>query len=155
MKPIKTIRSQLFRLTSTFATFFDACLPTLAHLLSTSPLFPSPFLEQSLKWRKEYALVRSSAFLKSFLNWSFTFLICLKNGYCNFEAVNFFSLPDTQIRKFRSQPMNIFFHCLIPFSGFSSQSNLHSEDVFVILRNTSFHNRLYTWILTSLKSTTG
>ena len=29
-----------------------------------------------------------------------------------------------------------FFHCFNPFSGFSSQSNPHSEDLFLILRNT-------------------
>ena len=29
-----------------------------------------------------------------------------------------------------------FFHCLSPFSGFASQSNPHSEALFLILRNT-------------------
>ena len=29
-----------------------------------------------------------------------------------------------------------FFHCPSPFPGFSSQSNPHSEDLFLILRNT-------------------
>ena len=35
-------------------------------------------------------------FLKSFLNWRFTFFICLKNNYNNIKAVNFF-LSHTQI----------------------------------------------------------
>ena len=40
------------------------------------------------------------------------------------------------------------------FSGFPSQSNPHCEDLFLIFRNTRFHNRFYIWTVTSLKSTT-
>ena len=38
--------------------------------------------------------------------------------------------------------MDTFFYSLSPFSGFCSQSNPHSEDPFLIFKNTSFHNRL-------------
>ena len=36
-----------------------------------------------------------------------------------------------------------------PFSGFLFQSNPHTEDLFLILRNTRFHNRFYELLLLS------
>ena len=36
-----------------------------------------------------------------------------------------------------------------------SQSNPHSNYLFLILKNTRFHNRFYMWIITSLKSNIG
>ena len=77
--------------------------------------------------------------------------LCLKNGYTNLKAV--FSLPHTQIHKFCFQLMGAFFHCLNNFSGFSSQSNPHSKELFLILRNTRFHKQFFMWTVTSLKST--
>ena len=41
------------------------------------------------------------------------------------------------------------FQLVSPFSGFSFQSNPHSEDPFLILGKTGFHNRLYIWIINS------
>ena len=104
---------------------------------------------------RRFFFVRSSALLKSYWNWRFTFFICLKSDYSNFKAVNCFSPSHTQTHKFRFQLMDTFFHCLSSFLGFYSQSNPHSVDIFLILRNTSFHNRFYIWTVTSLKSTTG
>ena len=123
----------LLKLTSAYATFF----PCIVYF-----------------WR--YVLVRSFAPLKSFLNRRFKFLICFKNDNSNFKAVIFsLSHTDTKIRKFHIKLMDTFFlHCLSPFSGFSFQSTPRSEDLFLSLRNTRFHNWFYMWILTSLKSTT-
>ena len=42
-------------------------------------------------------------------------------------------------QKFGFQLKGTFFHCLNPFLGFSFQSNPHSADPFLILRNTRFH----------------
>ena len=39
--------------------------------------------------------------------------------------------------------MDTFFHCLRSFSGFSSQSNPHSEDLFLTVRNARFPNLFY------------
>ena len=64
-----------------------------------------------------------------------------------------FSPSHTRKHKFCFQLMDTFFHFLNPFSGFSSQSNPHSKNLFLILRNKRFHNRFYMWIVTSLKST--
>ena len=120
---INTIVHSEFRLTSAFATFFDACLVTFVHIL---PTFPSPFLGRSLKQRKS---IRSSANLKSFLNGRFTFLTYLKN--CCF----FLSHTHTHTHKFCFQLRDTSFHCISPFSGFPFQSNPHSEDPFLILGN--------------------
>ena len=87
-----------------------------------------------------------------FLSWRFTFFLCLKNDYSNFKAVNFFSLPHTQVHKFCFQLMGAFFHCLNSFPQFSSQSNPYSKDLFLIQRNTRFHNQFYMRNVTSLKS---
>ena len=88
--------------------------------------------------------------------------LCLKNDYNNFKAFKFF-LPRTHTHththihththththnthththshKFLFQLMDIFFYCFSPSSGFSSQSNPHSADLF---RNKTFHNRFY------------
>ena len=46
----------------------------------------------------------------------------------------------THSHKFLFQLMDIFFYCFSPSSGFSSQSNPHSADLF---RNKTFHNRFY------------
>ena len=71
----------------------------------------------------------------------------------------FFSPPHTNTQILLSAH-GTFFHCLKPFSEFSSQSNPHSKYLFLILRNTRFHNRFYMaffisiffpWIVTSLK----
>ena len=59
---------------------------------------------------KKNALVRSSAILKSFLNWRFTILTCLKTDYRNFKAVIFFS----RTHKYRFQLMDIFFRLSQP-----------------------------------------
>ena len=47
----------------------------------------------------------------------------------NFKTVGFF-LSHTYKHKFRFQLRDTFFHCFSPFSGFSFQSNPHSEDLF-------------------------
>ena len=70
----------------------------------------------------------------------------------NLKTVNFFSLTHTH--KFRFQVRATFFHCLIPFSGFSFQSNPHSEDPSLILENLKLRNRFYMRVVTSFKSTT-
>ena len=70
----------------------------------------------------------------------------------NFKTVIFFS--HTHTHKFHFQLGDTVFHYLSPFSGFSFQSNPHSEDPFLMLGNTRFHNRFYVWIVTFLKSTT-
>ena len=62
----------------------------------------------------------------------------------NFKTVIFFL---SHIHKFRFQHKDTFFECLSPFSGFSLQSNPHSEDPFLILGNTRFHNRFYNGLL--------
>ena len=136
-----------FRLTSASATFFEACLVTLAHILSTSPLFVSFAIFRAVSKVKEKV-----CFGKTFC--TFTFLIRLKDDYSDIKAVNCFFSSHTQIHKFRFQLIDTFFHYLSPFSGFSSQSNPHNEDLFLILRNTKFHNQFYIWIVTSLESTT-
>ena len=69
----------------------------------------------------------------------------------NFKTVIFF-LSHTH--KFRFQLRDTFFHCLGPFSEFSFLSNPHSQDPFLILGNTRFHNR-FIYGLLLLKSTTG
>ena len=47
----------------------------------------------------------------------------------------FFSLYHTHLNtQFCFQFMDTFFYCLSPFSEFSSKSNPHSEDLFLILR---------------------
>ena len=66
----------------------------------------------------------------------------------------FFFLSHTYTQISFSAQEYFFFHYLSPFLGFSFQSNPHNEDPFLILGNTSFHYRLYIWIVTSLKSTT-
>ena len=115
-------RLLLFKLTSTFVIFFDACLVALL------------FLERTLKKRRKDDWVRSFALLKSFLNRRFKFLTCLENDYSNFKAANFF-LSLTHTHK------NL--QILLSFSGFSSQSNLHSENFFLIRRNIMFRNQFY------------
>ena len=85
--------------------------------------------------KEKYVSFRSSALLKIFLSKRFTFLICLKNYYISFKPVSFF-LSHTCF-----QLMNTIFHCLSPISGFPFHSNLHTENLFVILRNTKFLNR--------------
>ena len=47
-----------------------------------------------------------------------------------------FSHIHTKIHKFRFRLMDNFFQYLSTFSGFPSQSNLYSEDVFLIFRKT-------------------
>ena len=54
----------------------------------------------------------------------------------------FFSPPHTNTQILLSAH-GTFFYCLKPFSEFSSQSNPHSKYLFLILRNTRFHNRFY------------
>ena len=138
------------RLASAFATFFYACLVTFAHVLSTSPLFVSfTIFRTASKVKGKNVLIRSSKNLRSFLNGRFIFLIYLK-----IIKLLFFFLSHTHTYKFRFQLRDTFFHCLSPCSGFSFQSNPHSEDLFLILGNTGFHNRFCIWIVTSLKSTT-
>ena len=96
--------------------------------------------------------MRSSANLKSFLNGRFPFLIYLKTITWILKLLFFFS--HTHTHKFHFQLGDTVFHYLSPFSGFSFQSNPHSEDPFLMLGNTRFHNRFYVWIVISLKSTT-
>ena len=67
----------------------------------------------------------------------------------------FFSPPHTNTQILLSAHGYFFFYCLDHFSEFSSQSNPHSKDLFLILRNTRIHIRFYMWIVTSLKSTIG
>ena len=98
-------------------------------------------------------MVRSSAILKSLTNRKFTFLIYLKR-ITIISKLLFFFLSHTQIHKLHYKLMDTLFHCLIPFSGFSFQSNPHNKGRFLILRNTGFHNQFYIWIVTSLKSST-
>ena len=69
-------------------------------------------------------MVISSALLKSFLNRRFAFLTCLKNDYSNFKTVIFF-LSHTHSHKYTNSAFG---------SRFSSQSNPHSEDLFLMLR---------------------
>ena len=64
-----------------------------------------------------------------------------KNDYMNFKTVIFFSLTYTH--EFRFQLRDTFFHCLKPFSGVSFQSDPRSQDPFLILGNTRFHNQFY------------
>ena len=82
-----------------------------------------------------------------------SFFVCLKDDYSNFKADNFFFSPAHANTQILLSAYGYFYRCLKPFSGFSSQSNPHSKDLFLILRNTRFHNRFYMWIVTSLKST--
>ena len=49
----------------------------------------------------------------------------------------------------------LFFNALALSQDFILKSNSHSEDLFLILRNTSFRNWFYIWTITSLKSATG
>ena len=104
--------------------------------------------------KENYVSFRSSALLKIFLSKIFTFLICLKNYYISFKLVSFFLSHTNTRHKFRFQLMNTIFHCLSPISGFSFHSNLHTENLFVILRNTKFHNIFCIWVVNFLKSTT-
>ena len=116
--------------------------------------FPSPVLRCSLREKKKVVLVRRSALLKLILNRKFLFLICLKIDYSDFKAVNFFP-SHTQIHEFHFELKGTFFHCPSPFAGFSSRSNLHSQDLLLIIRDTRFHNQFCLWSVTSFKSTTG
>ena len=61
----------------------------------------------------------------------------------NLKIVAFFSSLTTLTPKFRFRLRDTFFHCLIPFSGFSFQLNPHSEDLFLILGNARFDYRFY------------
>ena len=85
--------------------------------------------------------------------------LCLKNDYNNFKAFKFF-LPRTHththihthththtqythahtLTQIPFSANGYFFYCFSPSSGFSSQSNPHSADLF---RNKTFHNRFY------------
>ena len=69
-----------FRSTSAFTTFYDAGLVTLAHILSTSPLFVSfAIFRTGSKVKKGKCFGKSSVILKSFLNWrNLHFLYILK-----------------------------------------------------------------------------
>lgn len=96
-------------------------------------------------------MVRSSAIFKSFLNRRFSFLLYLKR-ITVISKLWLFSL--TQIPKFRFHLMDTFFYCLNPFLGFFSQSNPHSEDSLLVLRNAKVPQLiLYMWIVNSLKRT--
>ena len=53
-----------------------------------------------------------------------------------------FFLSYAQTHTESVQLMGSLSHCLGPFSRFSSQSSPHSDDLFLILRNTGFYNRL-------------
>ena len=72
---INSIVHSQFRLTSAFATIFDACLVTLEHILLTFLQFVSFVIFRTVpKVKEKDILVRSSANLKFFLNGRFTFL---------------------------------------------------------------------------------
>ena len=76
----------LLNMVKTFAIFlvpkplYDAGLVTLAHILSTSPLFVSFTIFRTVsKVKKRECFGKSSAILKSFLNWrNLHFLYILK-----------------------------------------------------------------------------
>ena len=71
---IYSIVHSQFRLTSAFATIFDAGLVIFAYVLSTFPYFVSFAIIRTVsKVKEKDALIRSSANLKSFLNGRFTF----------------------------------------------------------------------------------
>ena len=130
------------------------CLATFVHILSTSPLLLSFAIFRTVsKLKKRGCFGKKFWNLKSFLN-RFRFLISLKM-ITTISNLLFFSLSHTQMHKFYFKVIVTLFDCFIPFSGFFSQSNSHSEGLFPILRNTRFHNRVCIWIVTSLKSTTG
>ena len=95
--------------------------------------FSSQFLGRILKEKGHFGWTFCT--FKILLNRRFKFPIYFKNDNNNFRAVPFFfSHIDTKIQKFRIQLMDIFFHCLSPFSGFSFQSNRGCKDHFLSLR---------------------
>ena len=127
------------------------CLVTFVHILSTSLLFVFFAIFRTVfKLKKKVCFSKKFCNLKSFLN-RFRFLIYLKMITVISNLLFLFS--HTQIHKFHFKLMDTIFDCFSHFSGFSSQSNSHSEDLFLILRNTGFYSRFYIWIVTSLKST--
>ena len=73
---------------------------------------------------------RSSALRKSFLNRRYTFLTRLKNNYSNFKAFDFFF----HTHKYTTSTFSL--------QIFSIASNPHSQDLFLVLRNTRFRNWL-------------
>ena len=150
---INSIVHSHFRLTSAFPHFLmHVWLLLHIYFRRLLSLFPSLFLGRFLKYRKKDVLVRSSAILKSFVNGRFTFLIYLQILH-EFQICYFF-LSHTQTQIFHFQLMDTFFHCLSHFSGFSFQSDPHSENPPLIFGNTRFHNQFYIWIIISLKTTT-
>ena len=78
-------------------------------------------------------MVRSSANLKSCLKGRFTFFVYLKMITWISKLFFFFLSPTHNKHKFRFHLKDTFFHCHSPFSGFSFQSNPHSEDPFWFL----------------------
>ena len=129
---INSIVHSQFRLASAFATFFDACLVTFAHIISMSPLFVSFAIFRTVSKIKEKGCFRKKICkFKILFEWEIYISYIPLNDYVDFKTVIFFSLTHIHI--------NTLFHCLSPFSGFSFQSNQHSEDLFLILGNTQDH----------------
>ena len=122
-----------------------------SYIFDVSCLFPLLSLGRFL--RKKHVLVRSSAISKLFLNRRFTFLkYILQNYYSNFKAVFFSPTHKYTNSAFSSQIpffplLQTFFRIFFPIKATQPQ------DLFLILRNTSFDNRFCIWIVISLMST--
>ena len=141
-----------------FANVFYAGLVTLPHIRSL--LFPLPLFVSFTIFRmpsevnkKNMLFVRNFAILKSFLNRrDFHFLYILKWSQKFQICFFFFSLTQ----KYTNSAFCSWYFFLLPqlFSGFSSKSNPHNEDLFLILWKARSHNWFYIWVVTSLKSAT-
>ena len=135
-------------------TIFLMCLVTFAQKLLTSLLFVSFAIFRTVSQvKKKDVLVRSSAILKSFLNRRLTFLIYLIMITVILNLLHFFQ-SHTKILKFHFKLIDSLFDCCSSFPGFSSQSNSHGDDLFLIIRTRRFHNQFYILNITSLKNTT-
>ena len=110
---------------------------SLAFVLSTSRLDAVAILGRSLQKRKKDVYVKSPAILKSFFNRRFTFYIFLEKDCNDIKVVNVSDMHTHTHTQTLLSAYGTFFYCLSPFSGFSFQWNAHSENLFLILRNTA------------------
>ena len=85
-------------------------------------------------------MVGGSVLLKFFFKGDLHFLNALK--MITIIPMLLFFLSYAQTHTESVQLMGSLSHCLSPFSRFFSQSSPHSDDLFLILRNTGFYNRL-------------
>ena len=90
---INSIVHSQFRLASAFATIFDACLVTFAHILATYPLFVSFAIFRTVsKVKEKGCFSKTFCKFKILFEWEIYISYIPLNDYTNFKTVIFFPL---------------------------------------------------------------